>query len=150
MSTTEKRKEIKIEAKQMVTLDQVLRSDRLMKLLFVVNAYGEISEKALSYMLNELKSQGIDLGYSFVQLGGALINKMLRDDILSLLYVELLEVSGRARKLKLTGAGREALEKASVPEDFKERVRAAVEKLRPKVATVDAEAELSHVPRSRR
>ena len=148
-SGEKKGKEIKFETRHVITPEQVTKNERLMKLLYIVNTYGDISEKALHYMIYELKEIGIDLGYQFFKIGNVITSKQLKDDIVALLYVDFVETVGRAKKFRVTGMGKEALEKASFSEEFIEKVKKKVEEIRPKIATIDAEVELSQRGRRR-
>ncbi len=149
MSAEKKSKEIKIETRQVVTPEQVMKNERIMKLLYVIWLYGEISEKGLIHLVHELKEAGIDLGYKFFKIGGTITSKQLREDMLSLLYVDFVETVGRAKKLRITGMGKEALEKFKLPEEETEKLKKEIENLRGKIAAIDAEVELFHFPRRR-
>lgn len=144
-----KGKEIKFETRQIITPEQVMRNERLMKLLYIVGTYGEISEKALHTLIHDLKEAGIDLGYQFFKIGNVITSKQLKDDVVSLLYVDFLETVGRAKKFRVTGMGREALDKTSLPTEFVDKVKKKVEELRAKIAAIDAEVELFQRDRRR-
>jgi len=144
-----KSKEFKLETRAVISLDQLLSQDRVLKLLFLLDSYGEISEKACYHLLYELKQRGVDLGYSFFKVGDSVSSKQLREDLTGLLYLELLETKGRAKKLVLTSRGREELGKRMdrLPQDFQEKAKKAIEELRPLIASVDAESELRQIKR---
>jgi hypothetical protein len=144
-----KSKEFKLEPKLVITPEQVLSSDRIVKLLYLLEAYGEISEKACYHFIYELKQRGLDIGYTFFKLGDSVSSKQLREDITSLLYLELLETKGRAKKLVVTSKGKEELSKrlSQLPEDFKEKASKLVEEVRPVVASIDAESEYKQIKR---
>lgn len=137
-----KSKELKLEAKQLITKEQVMQVPRLMKLLKLIDMQGEISEKGLNYLVFKLKDKGIDFGYKFFKVADAIVSKNLKEDIISLLYVEFLETVGRAKKLKLTSMGKEALSAVSLPENEIDEMKKAVEELKGEVAMIEAEVEL--------
>jgi len=144
-----KGKEIKFETRHVITRDQVLKNERLMKTLLTINLYGDISEKALHTLVHDLKEAGIDLGYSFLKIGNVITSKQLKDDVISLLYVDFIESVGRAKKFRVTGMGKEALEQFSIDKEFLDKLKKKIEELRPKIAAIDAEVELSHRGRRR-
>lgn len=139
-----KSKEIKFETRHVIKADQVVKNQRMMKLLYLIQTYGEISEKALNYLVYELKEKELDLGYGFLKIGNTITSKQLKDDVLALLYVDFLETVGRAKKFKVTSMGRESLEKTTLPEEDKEKIKKLVDEIRPKIASIDAEVELFH------
>lgn len=144
-----KSKEFKLEPKLVITPEQVLSTDRIVKLLYLLESYGEISEKACYHLIYELKQKGLDIGYTFFKLGDSVSSKQLREDITSLLYLELLETKGRTKKLVLTSKGKEELSKrqAQLPDEFKEKALKIVEEVRPIVASIDAESEYKQIKR---
>ena len=144
-----KSKEIKIETKHVVKPEDIVKNERIMKLLLIMDIYGDISEKGLINLVYELKEQGYDLGYSFFKIGDTITSKQLREDMLSLLYVDFVETIGRAKKLRVTGFGREALTKASLSEEERSKIKSLIDKIRPKIASIDAEVELFHTARRR-
>lgn len=152
MSSTgqeKKGKEFKLETKQVVTLEQLLSVDRILKLLFLLEKYGEISEKACYHFVHELKERGLDVGYTFFKIGDSVSSKQLREDITGLLYLELLETKGRAKKLVLTTKGREELNRrlSMLPAEFKEKAEKLVEDVRAIIASIDAESEYKQIKR---
>ncbi len=144
-----KSKEIKIEMKHVVKPEDVVKNERLMKLLFIMNLYGDVSEKGLINLIYELKEQGYDLGYSFFKIGSTITSKQLREDMLSLLYVDFVETVGRAKKLRVTSLGKEALSKISINEEEASKIKNLIDKVKPKIASIDAEVELFHTARRR-
>ncbi len=107
---------------------------------------GEISEKALQYLVYWLKTEKqLDLGYEFLVIGNVPSSKELKMDIVALLYVGALETNPRNKKLRVTSVGKELLEK-TVTENLKpefDRVVAAAKELEAKVKSIDAEVELT-------
>ncbi|AFH42396.1 hypothetical protein [Fervidicoccus fontis] len=141
-SQEKKSKELKLEAKQLITRDQVMQNPKLMKLLKLIDIYGEITEKGLNTLIYKLKEKGIQFDYTFFKVGNAIVSKSLKEDILALLYVEFLETAGRAKKLKTTSIGKEALSLVRIPENEMNELKKAVEELRGEIAMVEAEVEL--------
>ncbi len=146
MSKPSKSKELKIITKHVVTIDDVAKDPRKLKLLYLINALEEISEKALQYLVYWLKTEKqLDLGYEFLVIGNVPSSKELKTDIVALLYVGALETNPRNKKLRVTSVGKELLEK-TVTENMKpefDRVVAAAKELEAKVKSIDAEVELT-------
>ncbi len=146
MSKPSKTKELKIITRHVVTIDDVAKDPRKLKLLYLVDALGEISEKALQYLVYWLKTEKqLDLGYEFLVIGNVPSSKELKMDIVALLYVGALETNPRNKKLRVTSVGKELLEK-TVTENLKpefDRVVAAAKELEAKVKSIDAEVELT-------
>lgn len=152
MSSTgqeKKSKEFRLEPKVVIPIESLLSSERIIKLLYTLEAYGEISEKGIYRLVYELKQRGLDLGYAFFRIGESFSSKQLREDITGLLYLELLETKGRAKKLVLTSRGREELRGRAhnLPEDFREKATKYVEELRGMIASIDAETEFKQISR---
>ncbi len=141
---TTKSKELKIIARQVVTINDVKKDPRKIKLLHIIGETKGISEKALQYLIYYMKESGYDLGYQFIMLGNTPSSKELHNDIVSLLYVGLIETDPR-RKLVVTSLGREFIDKNKdlLSEDEKQKIKKLVEELRIKVAPIDTEVELS-------
>jgi hypothetical protein len=142
---SEKGKEIKIVTKHVVAVGDVIKNPRMLKLLYLISlSTNGISEKALAHIVYSIeKDHGLNLGYNFILLGGNPVSKELTNDLTALKYTGLVEVSLKNRKLYITGAGKEALDKGY------ESIRAVVEELRkayeslwPKIAPVDVEVSL--------
>lgn len=144
-----KGKEFKLEPKMVISLEQVLSNDRMIRLLYLLDIYGEISERAIYHFMYELKQRGLDLGYNFFKVGDSIASKQLREDITSLLYLEILETKGRAKKLVLTSRGKEELNKraSQITVDFKEKAQRLIEEVRPIIASIDAESEYKQLKR---
>lgn len=146
MSKPSKTKELKIITRHVVTIDDVAKDPRKLKLLYLVDTLGEISEKALQYLVYWLKTEKqLDLGYEFLVIGNVPSSKELKMDIVALLYVGALETNPRNKKLRVTSVGKELLEK-TVTENLKpefDRVVAAAKELEAKVKSIDAEVELT-------
>ncbi|NPA98450.1 MAG: hypothetical protein GXO43_03630 [Crenarchaeota archaeon] len=152
MSKPSKSKELKIVTRHVITIDDIKKDPRKVKLLYIINVTGGISEKALQYLLYYMKEEGYDLGYKFVMLGTVPSSKEVLNDTLALRYVGLLETNPR-RKLVVTSLGKEFLDKEGdkyLNDDEKDQIKKLVEELRVKIAPIDAEVELMSRPRRRR
>ncbi|WP_448577718.1 hypothetical protein [Thermosphaera sp.] len=149
--STEKSKEVKIVAKQVFTLSDIEKNPRALRLLYIVNNVGSISEKALQYLLYYMKEAGVDLKYAFTTIGGVPTSRELMNEILSLKYVGLLE-SLPNRKIVLTGLGKEFLAKNSnaLSEEEKNLLNKALEDVKPKIIPIDAEVDIRLKKQSRR
>ncbi|UXD21882.1 hypothetical protein IPA_09195 [Ignicoccus pacificus DSM 13166] len=139
-----KSKELKIVARQVVTLDDIKKSKRMITVLHIVKHLGEISEKGLTHLLYEMKEKGVDLGYQFVKIGKVIGSNEVHQDILDLLYVGLMERVPGKNKLRLTSDGEEFLEKYGgiVSEDELKRILEVVDELKSTISTIEAEAEM--------
>lgn len=144
-TSTEKGKEIRIVTRHIVTASDVAKNPRALKLLYLISlAANGISEKALSHLVYNIeKNSNVNLGYSFALLGDTPVSRDLVNDLTSLKYTGLVEMSLKNRKLVLTGLGKEVLEKAmeSIQSDV-DALRKAFEETWPKIAPVDVEATL--------
>jgi len=145
-----KGKEVKFETKQLITREQVMQNQRLMKLLKIIDIVGEITEKGLNFLIYKLNEKGISLGYKFFSVGNSVISKALKDDVIALLYVEFLETAGRAKKLRPTSMGKEALSLYQFQEAEIEEIKKAIEELRGELVMIEAESELGGMQRKRR
>ncbi|GAY25707.1 hypothetical protein ATG_09100 [Desulfurococcaceae archaeon AG1] len=141
MSQQTKSKELKIVTKPVIALDHLKSNKRALKTLFIISELGGVTEKALAYIIRELQSVGIDLGYSFVEIAGIPTSKDLREDIIAMLYVGLLE-SGQNKKLSVTSQGKEFLAQISIEQEFIENLKSKLPEVKNKLATLLAEADL--------
>ena len=151
MSSQQKTKELKIVTRHVITLDAVKRDERKIKLLNIINAYGEISEKALTHLIYLMKNEkDFDMGYKFITIANVPSSKELKEDLMALLYVGLLEVNPRNRRLRLTSLGKEFLSNNPLPEDLISKITDLVTELKPKVVSYDVEIDLVIRSMSRR
>jgi len=148
---TEKSKEVKIIAKQVFTLSDIEKNPRALKLLYIINNVGSISEKALQYLLYHMRESGVDFKYAFTTIGGVPSSRELLNEILSLKYVGLLE-SLPNRKIVLTGLGKEFLASRlnALSEEEKNLLNKALEEVKPKIVPIDAEVDIKLKRQSRR
>ncbi|WFO76143.1 hypothetical protein J4526_04740 [Desulfurococcaceae archaeon MEX13E-LK6-19] len=151
-STSGKSKELKIITKHVITIDDIKNDPRKIKLLYMINILGGISEKALQHLIYYMKEKDYDLGYNFIMLGTTPSSKDLHNDLVALLYVGLLETDPR-RKLVVTSMGREFLQnnENAISDEEKEKIKNLIDELRIKIAPIDTEVELaSRTRRARR
>ncbi len=151
------KRELVIIARPAVTPQQIERDNRKKSLLLVLKAVedqGGIYERSLVSLVYWLKNEkDLDLGYNFYLVGDTPTSKELHEDIVALLYVGYAETDPRTRKLRLTNDGKEFLEKKWFDEELYKKIKAAVDELRPKIAALDAQIELTTLlsrPRSPR
>ncbi|ABN70380.1 conserved hypothetical protein [Staphylothermus marinus F1] len=149
--STGRSKELKIVTRHVITINDIEKDHRKIKLLYIISQLGSISEKALQYLLYYMKEKGYDLGYNYVMLGQFPSSKEILNDTLALRYVGLLETNPR-KKLEVTSLGKEFLEKHSnvISDEEKEEIQKLIEELRIKIAPIDAEVEMRTRPRRRR
>ncbi len=150
-SSASKSKELKIITRHVITIKDIEKDPRKIKLLYIINQVGGISEKALQYLIYYMKEKGYDLGYSFVMLGDMPSSKGVINDTLALRYVGLAETNPR-RKIVTTSLGKEFLDKHKdvIPDEEKDEIKKLAEELRPHIAPIDAEVEVMSRPRRRR
>jgi len=150
-SSSSKSKEIKIITKQVITLDDIEKDPRKIKLLYIISTFGDISEKALEYLLYEMKQKGYDLGYEFALVGRVPTSKELFNDVLALKYTGLVETNPM-KKLVVSSLGREFLEKHinSIEEKEREEIKKLIDELRVKVRPIDVEVEVRFGRKTRR
>lgn len=142
-------KELRIITRPVVTIEDIKSNDRLKRLVYIMGLYGEITERGLQHLIYEVQKAGYELGYSFLTIKNMVSSKTLREDVVELLYVGILESDPRSKKFKLTSQGQEFLSEisSSIPSEEAEKVRGMVEEVRAKITTIDAEAELSSLLR---
>lgn len=145
MSAPSKSKELKIITRPALTINDIVNDSRKIALLHIVKSFGEITEKALYHLVKGVQEEGkIKLGYSFFEVAGILSSKELREDLIALLYLGLLESNPRNKKLRITADGQEFLEQnIEKLGDNAEKISEAIENLRPKIIPIDAEQELT-------
>lgn len=141
-SSTTKSKELKIVARHVVTLGQIEEDPMKLRLLFVMREFGELSEKALQHLVYHLRQKNVGLDYEFNFIGGVPSSRRLREDLMALLYVGLIETNPRTKKLRLTKSGEEFLEKRKDKVTEANEIRKGIEEVRTKIASLDAELEL--------
>lgn len=139
-----KSKELKIITRHVVTINDVLKDPRKIKILYLINEFEEVSEKALQYLVYWLKSEkNIDLGYDFLVIGNVPSSKDLKMDLVALLYVGALETNPKNKKLRVTGIGKELLGKVNLDKEELDKIVANAKEYEAKVKSIDAEVELT-------
>jgi len=139
-----KSKELKIITRHVVTINDVLKDPRKIKILYLINEFEEISEKALQYLVYWLKSEkNIDLGYDFLVIGNVPSSKDLKMDLVALLYVGALETNPKNKKLRVTSMGKELLGKVNLGKEELDKIAANAKEYEAKVKSIDAEVELT-------
>jgi hypothetical protein len=148
VSQQTKSKELKIVTKPVIALESVKNNMRAIKVLYLISELGSVTEKGLSYVIKELSSAGVDLGYRFLEIAGIPTSKELREDIISMLYVGLLE-SSQGKKLSVTSQGKEVLSQIQLEQGYIDALKSKLPEIKTKLATILAEADLES-RRSRR
>ena len=134
-----KSKELKIITVQVVTRDKVLSNPRQMALLYIINKLGPMHERTIHQIVSDVQELGVDLGYKFSIVGGVPYSQDLKSDLVALLYVGFIETEPTPfRRLRVTGDGREALEKYKVPDLLFEVIEKNYERLRNKASILDS------------
>jgi hypothetical protein len=131
-------KELRIAPVQVVTKDKVMQNQKLMSLVYLVSRLGPLHERTLHMVVNEVQTKGFDMGYRFSKIGEDPYSPSLKNDIVALLYVGFLEAEPRYKKLAVSSAGKEALEKAGVPKGLQDVVEGSVQELKAKGSMMDA------------
>ncbi len=141
-----KSKELKIITRQVVTLDDVKRNKKAIILLHIIKHLGNVSEKGLTHLVYEMKEKGLDIGYQFVKIGKVVGSNELHQDVMDLLYLNLIEKVPGRNKLRLTADGEEFLEKVKLPEEELKRILELVDELKPTISSIEAEVEMRRRP----
>jgi len=138
-----KGKELKIVTRHVVSLTDVEKNPRLIKLLYITSLFKDISEKALLHLLYYMRQNGYDLGYNFVVIGQTPTSKDVSSDLAVLKYLGLLEVNEK-KKLVISSLGKEFIDKhlETTLKNEKEAIDKLVNELKVKIAPIDAEVEI--------
>jgi hypothetical protein len=131
-------KELRITPTQVITKEKVLQNARLMGLVYLVSRLGPIHERTLHMVVSEVQAKGFDMGYQFFKVGQDPYSPALKSDVVALLYVGLLESEPRYKKLVISSAGKEALEKVGAPKGLQDLVEASIKELKAKSSMMDA------------
>ncbi|MCE4616980.1 MAG: hypothetical protein F7C32_00100 [Desulfurococcales archaeon] len=144
MSKEKGSKDFKLVTFKVVTLDQVVKNERLMDLLYLISRFKSLSEKSIYHLVYEVQQKGYDLGYKFFVIGGRPNSKQLKDDLVALFYVELLETEPRYKKIRLTNQGKDVVEQyiANMPSEKRAKLDSLVGEIKKKITIIDSEAEL--------
>jgi hypothetical protein len=138
-----KGKELKIVTRHVVSLTDVEKNPRLIKLLYITSLFKDISEKALLHLLYYMRQNGYDLGYNFIVIGQTPTSKDVSSDLAVLKYLGLLEVNEK-KKLVTSSLGKEFIAKhlETTLKNEKEAIDKLVNELKVKIAPIDAEVEI--------
>ena len=131
-------KELKIIARPVVTVDDVMKDSKKIALIGILRDLGEVSERGLINALYILKSEkGMDVGYPFQVVGSTVNSREALEDVRVLLYLGLLEVT-QGRKLRLTSLAAELLEKLTPAQrEGLENLSKVVEEIKQRVLSED-------------
>ncbi len=136
-------KELRIVTKPVVTVEVVKKDPKKLRILHIIQAMKEISERSLTNLVYMLKNEkNVDIGYEFIMIGDTPSSRALAEDIRILLYLGLLETDPTTRRLRLTSTGEEFLEQNKLPEDEAEPLMKAVEELKPRIEAEESTTEL--------
>lgn len=136
-------KELKIVTIQAVTRDKVVTNKRQMGLLYIIDRLGPIHERTLQQIAYDLQQEGASLGYNFSVVGGTPYSPELKSDLVALMYVGFVETEPRMyRRIRITGDGKEALEKHNPPAGVVEILEKNFENLRNKASLLDSQINL--------
>lgn len=144
-------KELKIVTIPAVREEEVLRSDRAMSLLYLIDKIGPVHEKTLHHIIAMLKEEyGADLGYTIRKIGTRPYSPELKTDVTMLLYVGFVEKEpGIYKRLRITGKGKDVLEKRKPPAVVINVLEAHFEPIKNKASMLDS-AENAEIRRLRR
>lgn len=138
-------KELKIITVQVVTKDRVLKNDRQMALLYLIDKFGPLHERTLQHLVHKIQELGYDLGYrDFSVVGEVPYSPTLKSDIVALLYVGFVETEPSIyRKLRVTSDGKEVIERRyKAPEALDRVISENFEELRNLASLVDNQVDL--------
>ena len=142
MSAPGKGKELKIIERKVITLDDVKKSKRMIIVLHIIKHLGEVSEKGLTKLIYEMKEKGVDIGYPVVKIGKVVGSKDLHQDLLDLMYLDLIEKVPNKNKLRITYNGDEFLQKHGLPDSEIKPILELVDQLKPTIEAIEAEVEM--------
>lgn len=139
---TTKTKELKISAVQVVTREAVLKNQRQMSLLYIIDALGPMHERTVHEVVKRIQEMGAGMNYNFVKLGEDFHSPELKNDLISLTYVGFLETDIERRKIRTTGDGKEALEKHGAPQGIVKLIEENKDVLKNAVILSDSKIDL--------
>ncbi len=115
-----------------------------MGLLYIIDKFGPMHERTLQHLIYKVQELGYDMGYrDFSVVGEVPYSPTLKSDIVALLYVGFIETEPTMyRKLRVTGDGREALEKYDVPQGLADTISTHFEELRNLASIIDNQVDL--------
>lgn len=137
-----KSKELKLVSVQVITRDKVVKNERQMALLYIIDKLGPMYERTVYEIAREVQELGYPLGYTFKKVADSLYSPELRSDLIALTYVGFIETDPVKKKYRSTGQGKEALEAAGVPDSLTRIIEANRDKLKNTASLIDAQVEL--------
>ena len=145
-------KDFKLVTFKVITIDQVLKNERLMGLLYLLSKFKELNEKTIYHLVHEVQEKGYNIGYRFFIVGGHPNSKQLKDDLVALMYVDLIEAEPKTKKVKLTGQGFDAIEKHAneMPADKRSLIDNIIDEIKKKIMILDNEVDLEMTLRKNR
>ncbi|NON62696.1 hypothetical protein [Acidianus sp. RZ1] len=141
---TTKSKELKTITKQVISPGVINEDKRKLKLLYIINIFGGVTERALISFLYEASQKGLNMDYTFNVIGNNIFSPSVKEDITSLLYLGLIESEPITKKLKVSANGMEILEanQNNIEEEFKKQLNQVLEELKAKITAIDEEQSL--------
>lgn len=137
-----KSKELKIASVQVVTRDAVMKNQRQMSVLFIIDKLGPMHERTLHEIVRHVQEKGISLGYNFIKVAEGSHSPELKNDLISLTYVGFIESDPVRRKVRTTGDGKEALEKQEAPAGIARLLDAEKDNMKNLVALLDSQIDV--------
>ncbi|MCX8196067.1 MAG: hypothetical protein N3F67_03195 [Acidilobaceae archaeon] len=145
-----KSKELKITAVQVVTKEAVMKNQRQMNLLYILDKLGPMHERTLHELVKAIQEKGMPLNYTFLKVAEGAHSPELKNDLISLTYVGFVETDPIRRKVRSTGEGKEALEKHSPPPGLHMLLEREGDNLKNLVALVDSQIDVQFKRRPER
>jgi len=137
-----KTKELRITTVHVVTKDSIIKNQRQLSLLYIIDKLGPIHERTLHSIVKHIQELGAPLGYNFVKVVDGLYSLELKNDLIALTYVGFIDTDPLRRKYRTTSEGKEALEKHSVPPGVIKVLEENRENLKNLVALFDSQVDL--------
>ncbi|MCE4611368.1 MAG: hypothetical protein F7B17_05295 [Desulfurococcales archaeon] len=131
-----KTKDLKIISVQVITKDKVMSNERQMALLYIIDKFGPLYERALQQVVYDLQQLGAPLGYEFKVIAGVPYSPEFKNDLVALGYVGFIEYTPN-KKVRVTNDGKDALEKKGAPKGVVEVVERHFEEVRNKATIYD-------------
>ncbi|MCS7107672.1 MAG: hypothetical protein NZ902_06190 [Acidilobaceae archaeon] len=137
-----KTKELKIASVQVVTRDAVMKNQRQMNVLYIIDKLGPMYERTLHELVRQIQEKGMPLGYNFIRVAEGSHSPELKNDLISLTYVGFIETDPIRRKVRTTGDGKEALEKQGAPAGIVKLLEEERDNLKNLTALLDSQIEV--------
>lgn len=137
-----KSKELKIASVQVVTRDAVMKNQRQMSVLLIIDRLGPMHERTLHELVKHVQGKGMPLSYNFIKVAEGSHSPELKNDLISLTYVGFVESDPVRRKVRITGDGKEALEKQGAPAGIARLLEEERDNLKNLVALLDSQIDI--------